>query len=100
MPPQALRAYGPRTKAERLEARVTRRQKRLIERAAALRGTSVTDFVVSSAQQAAAQAVKDSQIMSLQGRASAVFVKALLHPPASNSAAKAAARRYRNLAGR
>ena len=40
-------------KQERLEARVTRQQKRLIERAAYLRGTSVTDFVVASAQQAA-----------------------------------------------
>ena len=38
-------------KEERLEARVTPAQKRLIERAATLRGTSVTEFVVVSTQE-------------------------------------------------
>jgi uncharacterized protein (DUF1778 family) len=34
-------------KEQRLEARVTPEQKRLIERAATLRGTTVTEFVVA-----------------------------------------------------
>ena len=50
-------------KQERLEARVTRQQKRLIERAAYLRGTSVTDFVVASAQQAATATIRDSEML-------------------------------------
>ena len=37
-------------KADRLEARVTPEQKQLIVRAAALRGSSVTEFIVASAQ--------------------------------------------------
>ena len=42
---------APGRREERLEARLTLVQKRLIERTAALRGTSVTEFVVASAQE-------------------------------------------------
>jgi uncharacterized protein (DUF1778 family) len=83
------------SKQERLEARVTRQQKRLIERAAYLRGTSVTDFVVASAQQAAAATIKDSELLSLRDEAREVFVNALLNSPAPNRASRAAARRYK-----
>ena len=80
---------------ERLEARVTSEQKRIIARAAALRGSSVTEFVVASAQQAAAEVIKDSELLALGGRASDAFVRALLNPPSPNKAARAAARRYK-----
>ncbi len=46
-------------RAERLEVRTTSAQKRLIERAAELRGTSVTDFVVSNIQAAAAETIRE-----------------------------------------
>ena len=52
-------------KRERLEARITPVQKRLIERAARLRGTSVTDFVVLSAQEAASETIKDFEMLTL-----------------------------------
>ncbi len=83
------------TKLERLEARITREQKRIIERAARLRGTSVTDFVVASAQRAARDAISDSERMTLRGEAREAFVNALLNPPAPSAAANQAARRYR-----
>ncbi|HMD18695.1 MAG TPA: DUF1778 domain-containing protein [Alloacidobacterium sp.] len=82
-------------KESRLEARVTPDQKRLIERAAELRGTTVTDFVVASAQQAAARTVRDFESLTLRGEASEVFIEAILHAAAPNAAARAAARRYR-----
>lgn len=82
-------------KQKRLEARITRDQKRLIERAAYLRGTSVTDFVLSSAQQAATATIKDFEMLSLRDEARQVFVNALLNPPLPNAAAQAAARRYK-----
>ncbi|HKW56876.1 MAG TPA: DUF1778 domain-containing protein [Candidatus Acidoferrum sp.] len=50
-------------KGERLEARVTPEQKRLITRAAALRGFTVTELVVASAQQAASEAIKDFELL-------------------------------------
>ena len=86
-------------KAGRLEARVTPQQKQLIARAAALRGSSVTDFIVASAQKAAAETIKDFEILSLYGEARELFVNAVLHPPAPNEAARKAARRYRERIG-
>ncbi|MCE3288874.1 MAG: ribbon-helix-helix protein, partial [Caulobacter sp.] len=44
----AQRPESGRRRDERLETRVTADQKRLIERAAALQGRTVTDFVLSS----------------------------------------------------
>jgi len=97
---QAVKARKYSRKLERLEARVTREQKRIIERAAELRGTSVTEFVVVSAQQAATKTIKDFETLRLRGEARKVFVNALLNPPAPNAAAKAAARRYKQRLGR
>lgn len=86
-------------KEERLEARVTPAQKRLIERAAALRGTSVTEFVVASAQEAATNTIKDFDILHLRDQAREVFISAVLNPPAPNDAARPAAERYRKNMG-
>jgi uncharacterized protein (DUF1778 family) len=82
-------------KQERLEARIAPEQKRLIEHAAGLKGMTVTAFVVASAQQAAIDAVKDFEMLSLRDEAREVFINALLHPPAPNEAARAAARRFK-----
>lgn len=87
-------------KEERLEARVTPEQKRLIARAAALRGSSVTEFIVASAQQAAADAIKDFELLTLHDEARDVFVNAILHPPVPNAAARRAAQRYKEQMGR
>lgn len=93
--PHALKAARRSQKRERLEARVTLDQKRLIARAANLRGTSVTDFVVVSAQHAARETIKDFEILSLRDEARKVFVNAILNPPAPNRAARTAAARYK-----
>jgi len=82
-------------KDERLEARLTPKQKNLIARAAALRGSSVTEFVVASAQQAASETIKNFELLTLHDSARVAFVKALLNPPAPNAAARSAARRYK-----
>lgn len=85
---------------ERLEARVTKDQKRILERAAEIRGTTLTDFLLVSAHQAATEAIKDFETLTLRDEARAVFVNALLNPPAPNAAARAAARRYKGRMGR
>jgi uncharacterized protein (DUF1778 family) len=92
---QALRGRGKSRKQERLEARIAPKQKRLIERAAELRGTTVTDFVVASAQEAAAKTIHDFELLSLRDDARELFVQAILNPAAPNDAARAAAKRYR-----
>ncbi len=92
---QAVRIRSRAKKKERLEARIAPEQKRLIERAAELRGTTVTDFVVLSAQQEAARTIKDFEVLSLSQEARKVFVAAILNPPPPNEALRAAAGRYR-----
>jgi uncharacterized protein (DUF1778 family) len=84
-------------RAERLEVRTTSAQKRLIERAAQLRGTSVTDFVVSNIQAAAAETIREFESLFLRDEAREVFVKALLNPPQPNKALKAAAARHKQM---
>ena len=86
-------------KEERLAARVTPAQKQLIERAASLRGTSVTEFVVASAHEAAISTIKDFEVLHLQDQAREVFINAVLNPPKPNAAARAAAERYRKTTG-
>lgn len=82
-------------KIERVEARLNPDQKRRIEHAARLAGTSVSDFMVSSADDAAARAIERHEVWTLTNRDREVFVKALLRPPAPSARMRAAARRYR-----
>jgi uncharacterized protein (DUF1778 family) len=63
-----------RTRSERLEARVSAEQKSLIERAAALQGRTVTDFVLTSVQDAARRAIEEHQQLELSVRDSEAFV--------------------------
>ena len=84
-------------RAERLEVRTTSAQKRLIERAAELRGTSVTDFVLSNIQAAAAETIREFESLFLRDEAREVFVKALLNPAQPNEALTAAAARHKQM---
>lgn len=97
---QELKTPRRSLKHGRLEARVTREQKDLIARAAALRGSSVTEFIIASAQQAAADTIKDFELLRLAGEAREAFVNAIVRPPAPNLAARKAARRYKEQVGR
>jgi len=83
------------TKEERLEVRIPKALKRLLEHAASLRGTSLSDFVLTSAQKEATQTIKDFEMLTLCHEAREVFVKALLNPRAPNEALRKAADRYK-----
>jgi uncharacterized protein (DUF1778 family) len=93
MSPPAVVEKSP--KKERLEARLTPTQKKQIEHAAGIRGTSVSDFVVLSAAEAALRTIREHEVLALNERARRVFAAALLHPPAPGKRLAAAARRYR-----
>jgi uncharacterized protein (DUF1778 family) len=88
-----------RTRAARLEARVTAEQKRLIERAAALQGRTVTDFVLTSVQAAARRAIEEYNRLELSVRDSEAFVEALLNPRPVNDRLRDTVRRYREKVG-
>jgi uncharacterized protein (DUF1778 family) len=86
-------------KEERLEARIPKALKRLLEHAASLRGTSLSDFVLASVQKEATQTIKDFEMLSLCNEAREVFINALLNPPAPNETLRKAANRYNKASG-
>jgi uncharacterized protein (DUF1778 family) len=87
------------SKTARLEARLTDEQKALFQHAADLIGRSLTEFVVSSAQEVAARTVREHEVLTLSSRDRQVFVDALLKPCPPNKRLSQAAKRYRNVTG-
>lgn len=82
------------TKTQRLEVRVGSDQKRMIELGAALRGQSITDFLVQTAAQAAQEAIESHKVVQLTLEGQLAFVEALSNPPKPGTALrKAFARR-------
>ena len=86
-------------KTARLEARLTNEQKALFEDAADLTGRSLTEFVVSSAEEVATRTVREHEVLTLSGRDRRVFVEALLKPNPPNKRLRQAARRYKSITG-
>lgn len=84
-----------RVRVERLEARISAEQKALFQRAAALSGRTLTDFVVGSAQEEAARVIERHQMLELNARDSAAFTDALLNPPPPSGRLRRAAERYK-----
>ncbi len=95
----AAKSLRGRARAQRLEARVTAEQKTLIERAAALQGRTVTDFVLTSVQEAARRAIEEHRLLELSVRDSEAFVAALLRSKPVNSRLRDTVRRYRDMTG-
>ncbi|MGO4840551.1 DUF1778 domain-containing protein, partial [Rhizobiaceae sp. 2RAB30] len=86
-------------RGERLETRVTADQKRLIEHAAALQGRTVTDFVLTSVQEAAHRAIEEHRRIELSVRDSEIFVEALTNPRPVNDRLRETVRLYRQVTG-
>ena len=95
----APKSTGGRVRGQRLEARVTAEQKTLIEHAAALQGRTVTDFVLTSVQEAARRAIEEHRQLALSVRDSQAFVDALLNPKPVNDRLRDSVRRYREATG-
>jgi len=88
-------------RSKRFDARISATDKRLLDRAAELSGRSLTEFVVSSARDAAVRTIERFEHMVLtDSRDQAAFVDALLHPAPPNQRLRQAARRYRRAVGR
>jgi uncharacterized protein (DUF1778 family) len=68
----------------RLEFRLASDEKEIIERAAALSGSSTTDFDRSTMLAAAKEAVRMHEVIELTDEGSRVFVEVLLDPPEPN----------------
>lgn len=82
-------------RAERLDARLTREEKELVETAARMRGTSSSDFVRMAVKEAALNIIREYEQITLAEKSRKVFVEALLSPPKPNEKALAAVNRFK-----
>ena len=87
-------------RTERTEARLLPEQKKRIERAASLKGLSLSDFIVQHADEAAIRTIQQHTSWELENRDRDVFVQALLNPPRPSARMKTAVKRYKKLTGR
>ncbi len=89
----------PQTRSERIEARTTPDTLAIVRRAAEIQGRSISEFVVSAAEQAARRTIEDEQIIRLSAAEQVRFVEALLNPPAPAPAMLRALEHHRRLIG-
>jgi uncharacterized protein (DUF1778 family) len=87
------------TRVARLEARMTTAQKALLQRAAALSGRTLSEFVLASAQEAAAKVIQEYEIIRLSRSEQVAFVTALLKPRVPSARLRKAAEKYRQQMG-
>lgn len=85
---------------QRLEARISREQKKLFQRAAELQGRTLTDFVIASAHEAAVRTIDDIATIRLTARESRAFAAAVLNPREPTERLRAAAKRYVSMVSR
>ncbi|WP_206365953.1 MULTISPECIES: DUF1778 domain-containing protein [unclassified Caballeronia] len=81
-------------RTDRIDARLSGELKDLLEHAAALQGSSVTAFVLASAEEAALKTIKDHETIRLSERDREAFVAALLNPPLPSERLRSAAAAY------
>jgi uncharacterized protein (DUF1778 family) len=84
----------------RLEARLPVDVHAMLKRAAQIQGRTLTDFVVTAAQEAARRTIEDAEIIRLSAEGQQRFAEALLNPPEPNAALKRAFEHHRRLVGR
>ncbi len=85
------------TPTARLEARISIDLHAMLKRAAELQGRTVTDFVVSTVQEAARKTIQQAEITRLSVEDQECFAQALLSPPKPNAALKRAFKRHAKL---
>jgi len=74
---------------ERLEARLTPRQDKLIRRAAEIMGTPVSRFLIEAAQEKADKVIRENMILDLSIEAEQKILHSIENPPEPTEALKA-----------
>ena len=80
---------------ERVSARIPREARKLLEKAAALSGATLNQFIVQAAVKEAQALLSREQTIVLTAADTARFFAALERPPAPNATLRKAARAYR-----
>ncbi|SUW65692.1 Uncharacterized protein conserved in bacteria [Buttiauxella agrestis] len=87
----------PALKKQRIDLRLTDDDKRLIEEAAAMSNQTITQFMVASASERAAQVIEQHRRLVLNEESWDLVMEALSNPPAPNARLKSAAKRLQNM---
>ncbi|MBZ9894842.1 DUF1778 domain-containing protein [Mesorhizobium sp. BR1-1-6] len=85
------------TRTSRLEARISPDMLSVVKRAAEIQGRSVSDFVVSAAQEAAQRTIEEIAIIRLSIEDQLALVEAILNPPEPNEALRKAVDAYKRV---
>jgi uncharacterized protein (DUF1778 family) len=81
----------------RIEARIAPEVLAVVKRAAEIQGRSVSDFVVSAAQDAAHRTIEETLIIRLSIEDQRAFAETILNPPPLTPAMERAIERYRKV---
>ena len=83
----------PALKKQRIDLRLTDDDKIIIEEAAAISNQTITQFVVASASERAAEVIEQHRRMVLNEQSWSLVMEAITQPPAPNDRLKRAAKR-------
>src|SRR5215208_4707310 len=83
---------------ERLETRLTDKQKELIAQAAEVLGVSTSQFIVSSAVRVAKRVLRDDDLIRMNDRDRETLIAALVHPAEPSATLRAAWKDLRSVA--
>jgi uncharacterized protein (DUF1778 family) len=83
----------------RLEARLPAEVHALLKRAAEIEGRTLTDFVVSAAQEAARRTIAEQEVMRLILEDQKLFAATLLEPREASPGLRKAVKKHRRLIG-
>ena len=86
-----------RNRTARIEARISPDALAVVRRAAELQGRSVSDFVVSAAQEAATRTIEEAQIIRLSVEDQRAIAETILNPPPLTPAMERAVARHRKI---
>lgn len=88
------RNFARRRADARIEFRGTADQKQRFERAAALQGRTLSDFLVASAEESATRVLREFEVAELGDKARTAFLDALVHAPSPNAKLRKLAEQY------
>ena len=85
------------SRTARIEARIAPDVLAVVKRAAEIQGRSISDFVVSAAQDAANRTIAETEIIRLSVAGQRAFAEAILNPPAPSEGLRKAFESHRRL---
>ena len=83
-----------KAKKSRLDIRIDQEQKELLERAASLRGLSLSSYLLSNSIEAAIKDIESHEKLVLSDNDRDLFLSLMENPPEPNEALKSAMRRF------